>query len=170
MNGAFIIYTLRPFKRLDLHHFWRPTFLDTSSDISRKKWGIYRIWSSYHPLISVVCRVDASVTSRMGWVRGETYFDTYAPALPKEVYTLPFPISFVRSQRIISRVFLAHTDTNRMRFMILFGVISMSLSNSFNWSVQWLRESMRILLGRLIFPAQQTIGRWSWPCDHIYSR
>ncbi|KAH9476570.1 hypothetical protein JR316_0010486 [Psilocybe cubensis] len=28
--------------------------------------------------------VDPSVTSRMGWVRGETYYDTYAPALPKE--------------------------------------------------------------------------------------
>lgn len=29
--------------------------------------------------------VDPSITSRLGWVRGETYFDTYAPALPKEV-------------------------------------------------------------------------------------
>ncbi|PPQ74282.1 hypothetical protein CVT24_001198 [Panaeolus cyanescens] len=28
--------------------------------------------------------VDASITSRMGWTRGETYYDTYAPALPKE--------------------------------------------------------------------------------------
>ncbi|PPQ79199.1 hypothetical protein CVT24_012739, partial [Panaeolus cyanescens] len=28
--------------------------------------------------------VDASITSRMGWTRGETFYDTYAPALPKE--------------------------------------------------------------------------------------
>ncbi|KAJ7098524.1 hypothetical protein B0H15DRAFT_945042 [Mycena belliarum] len=27
--------------------------------------------------------VDAAETSRLGWVRGETYMDTYAPALPK---------------------------------------------------------------------------------------
>ncbi|KAJ7495690.1 hypothetical protein B0H11DRAFT_1716656, partial [Mycena galericulata] len=29
--------------------------------------------------------VDPSETSRLGWVRGETYMDTYAPALPKKV-------------------------------------------------------------------------------------
>ncbi|KAJ7504735.1 hypothetical protein B0H11DRAFT_1709516, partial [Mycena galericulata] len=28
--------------------------------------------------------VDPSETSRLGWVRGETYMDTYAPALPKK--------------------------------------------------------------------------------------
>uniref|UniRef100_A0A8H8CI32 XPG-I domain-containing protein n=1 Tax=Psilocybe cubensis TaxID=181762 RepID=A0A8H8CI32_PSICU len=28
--------------------------------------------------------VDGVHTSRLGWVRGETYFDTYAPAIPKE--------------------------------------------------------------------------------------
>lgn len=27
--------------------------------------------------------VDSRETSKMGWVRGETYLDTYAPALPK---------------------------------------------------------------------------------------
>ncbi|PPQ75836.1 hypothetical protein CVT26_001130 [Gymnopilus dilepis] len=45
---------------------------------------LYHIWSHICPLTSVIRRVDASVTSRMGWVCGETYFDTYAPALPKE--------------------------------------------------------------------------------------
>jgi hypothetical protein len=29
--------------------------------------------------------VDSAETSKLGWVRGETYFDTYAPALPKTV-------------------------------------------------------------------------------------
>ncbi|KAJ7432722.1 hypothetical protein B0H11DRAFT_2260185 [Mycena galericulata] len=28
--------------------------------------------------------VDAADTSKLGWTRGETYFDTYAPALPKK--------------------------------------------------------------------------------------
>ena len=29
--------------------------------------------------------VDPNSTAKLGWVRGETYFDTYAPALPKTV-------------------------------------------------------------------------------------
>jgi hypothetical protein len=29
--------------------------------------------------------VDKADTSKLGWVRGATYFDTYAPALPKKV-------------------------------------------------------------------------------------
>ncbi|PPQ83951.1 hypothetical protein CVT24_005890 [Panaeolus cyanescens] len=28
--------------------------------------------------------IDVSVTLHLGWVQGETYYDTYAPALPKE--------------------------------------------------------------------------------------
>ncbi|KAJ7913992.1 hypothetical protein B0H13DRAFT_2325714 [Mycena leptocephala] len=37
--------------------------------------------------------VDGAETSKLGWVRGQTYFDTYAPALPKKairVTLLPF--------------------------------------------------------------------------------
>jgi hypothetical protein len=29
--------------------------------------------------------VDPGDTSKLGWVRGETYFDTYRPAIPKPV-------------------------------------------------------------------------------------
>lgn len=36
-------------------------------------------------LIYPVTRVDPLQTSRLGWTRGETYFDNYAPAIPKAV-------------------------------------------------------------------------------------
>lgn len=46
----------------------------------------FSICFAYHKLFSV----DPHQTSKLGWVRHQTYFDTYAPALPKEVcFVLP---------------------------------------------------------------------------------
>lgn len=33
----------------------------------------------------IAFRVDPVQTAKLGWVRGETYFDTYMPAMPKAV-------------------------------------------------------------------------------------
>jgi hypothetical protein len=38
-----------------------------------------------HLFLISVDSVDGADTSKLGWVRGATYFDTYAPALPKKV-------------------------------------------------------------------------------------
>jgi hypothetical protein len=45
--------------------------------------------------------VDKADTSKLGWVRGATYFDTYAPALPKKVKHFCFAGSALTSAQAI---------------------------------------------------------------------
>jgi len=55
-------------------------------DIDRRKWGRCSLITISHPF--TVLSVDPNETAKMGWTRGLTYFDTYAPALPRHVCSL----------------------------------------------------------------------------------
>lgn len=66
--------------------------------------------------------VDSEETSKLGWVRGETYFDTYRPAIPKIVSFFPILLtSFI----ILNRPFLPRTGSNPTKHMIQFGATCM---------------------------------------------
>lgn len=53
--------------------------------LSPNGYGVYffHLLNTYR-LLTVVSRVDANETAKLGWSRG-TYIDTYAPAIPKAV-------------------------------------------------------------------------------------
>lgn len=53
-----------------------------------KKWGVFVLImddGSGLLVLTFPYSVDPNATAKMGWTRGSTFFDTYAPALPKAV-------------------------------------------------------------------------------------
>ncbi|KAF4621816.1 hypothetical protein D9613_012164 [Agrocybe pediades] len=74
-----------PFNEQALYNLFVNAF-HRASFISRlkRRWGNYHTFVLLYSLPNGASRVDPSQTARMGWTRGNTYFDTYAPAFPKE--------------------------------------------------------------------------------------
>lgn len=101
--------------------------------------------------------VDPHSTAKLGWVRGETYFDTYAPALPKTVSNGSIAYLLALGS-ITARLFLGHTDIRCTRHMILYGGMYMSQSNFLTWCVLWPRQYTVKLSDARISLAQQITG------------
>jgi hypothetical protein len=94
--------------------------------------------ASLHTRFFLIVRsVDKADTSKLGWVRGATYFDTYAPALPKKVNH--FVLLIWHSP--LRRQFSERQGSRLKRRMIPYGRGSMSHSNSFSSFAPRLRVS-----------------------------
>lgn len=89
MNRSFIMFTVKHSNGPGFIHVSSNIYLVISWDISKNKWGMYTIisgvrmaWKSQHS-----SRVSTDETTKLGWSR-DTFMNTYAPALPKNVSTL----------------------------------------------------------------------------------
>jgi hypothetical protein len=72
----------------------------------------------------------------MGWVRGQTYQDTYAPALPRKVLRF---VAFMATIFIENtpRQFSVQLAIGLMNLMIQCGGMFVYLKNFLLWCVQW---------------------------------
>ena len=150
---------MRAFKHLSegsLSQTSSNTFLDISLVITRNNWCMYDILAYRN--LKIFSRVDPNQTTKLEWSKAKTYFNNYAPALPKPVCHLPHIL--ITKSNCFSRLSSLVMDTEWMKPMTQFGGTFTFQSSSRNLFVPWQRKSTKQFSGSQTLQVQQTIGQW----------
>lgn len=131
LNRTSIISMFGHLEKLASIQEWRSTSPITSLATNKKQWGeLLRSSSPCHQFTWFHLSVNSAETSKLGWVHGETFFDMYAPALPKQcMYYLDLCCNQVWMQ-LWCRQSWVHMGSRHMKLMTLCGAMSMFLNSS----------------------------------------